>query len=181
MIMQPSLLARKYASAYLNYYGTQWSLDVYKQVAKLADFLQENPVVVEYLTMASTSPEMMKNLFEQLITRFNLPSNLIKLFNLIWRHKRQPLLSQVTAALCYEYRKMYGIEVWTVSSSHFLTDGQIESIKQDLARRTGKTIEIKTKQDKQLIAGIRLQSDTLAFEHSISKQLHAVRALEDIR
>lgn len=181
MIAHPSLLARKYAYAYLNRYGAEWSFDTYQRLSELADFLQQHHAAVDYFTIAATSQEIIQRLFEQLIARFEMPESLRKLFNLLWKHKRLFILSEVMAALCYEYRKKYGIQVWTISSSHPLSNEQIEIIKKQLARRTGKIIEINIEHDAQLIAGIRLQSDTLAFEHSINKQLQVVMALKDIR
>ena len=72
------------------------------------------------------------------------------------------------------YEERAGIELFEVSTSVSLDDGDRETIVQFLTEKTNHTIIIKQEQDDELIAGIRLQSTQHLWEYSIRKQLAAV-------
>ena len=62
-----------------------------------------------------------------------------------------------------------------ISSSHDITQQDLDAIERFLVNQTGLSIIYTYAIDKKLIAGIRLQSNTLLWECSINKQLTQIK------
>ena len=179
MIQQPSLLATKYARAYLNVFGGSWTFDT-KTDAMLM-FLKKHHSLLSYNMLSSIDHPATHKIFTELVLRFNLPESFKKLLNLLLLHKRLVMLADVVKAIHYEYKKRHNIVSWDIISSHLLTDGQLKVIQKYLERKTDKIIEMRSVVDERLIAGICLQSSTLSWEQSIRKKLCAIMSLKDVQ
>ena len=89
--------------------------------------------------------------------------------------KRAGLFDFVLKQITLLYKRRNKILSFTISTAHPLTQEAVESVKQFLERVTGCDIIYEYKIDKSLIAGMRLQSETLLWEHSVKKNLQCVR------
>lgn len=174
MMRQPSLLARRYARAYLNLYGQSWTDDDIRHVYDAVQFFEQHTDMISYASMPSMPYDVVLGFLQQILKQFDIPYSVERLFKLLMQHKRISMLIEVMRALVYEYYKAHHIDLWDVISSHSLTEDQVATIKKYLGLKTGKTIKTIERIDKRLIAGICLQSATLSFEDSIRKQLDAV-------
>jgi len=65
--------------------------------------------------------------------------------------------------------------IFNITSSHHLDISDLEIIEKFLAFKTGKKIISHHNLNKKLIAGIRLESNTLLWEYSIYKQCETLR------
>jgi F0F1-type ATP synthase delta subunit len=99
------------------------------------------------------------------------------LIDLLIMDKRSELMPLVLDKICGLYYQIHNIELFTIASSDSLSESQVKDIEQFLAQCTGHVILSHRIIDTDLIAGIRLQSATSLWEHSIRRQLAHVQQL----
>ncbi|MFC1845688.1 ATP synthase F1 subunit delta [Candidatus Dependentiae bacterium] len=174
--MKPeTVVARNYATAFLNSYIDEISVDDFSAVRQVLTFWESNRGITSLLDMPGLSVDEKMDGVKQLLKKLSAPPSLGELIFLLIRHKRVFLIKDVLAQVCSLYKRKKDILFFTISSAHQLLDDELSSIKQFLERKTGKTILYECAIDKDLIAGIRCQSETLVWEHSVRKQLDDLR------
>ncbi len=167
-------IVRKYAHAYVNIFGDTLTHEDIIHGEQAADFLRTHRRVLFLLKVPLIPIEVKQRGLVQFIERFSLPSSLQMLTKLLLRNKHAYLLADILDYIKDIYTKEHEIHAFNVVSSSELQDDQKEEIKGFLADRVRGTIIYKYAVDKKLIAGIRLQSDTLLWERSIDKQLRDI-------
>jgi len=167
-------IARKYAKAFLNIYIDDISFDQYKAITKLETFFKNHRKVVFFLSIPNiTTEEKEKNLYE-LLSNFKL-AILKPLIRLLINQKRIFLIDDVLTQIIILYKEAKNIMMFNIMTPHQLEESDILIIRRFLADKTEKIITWKYLKDKKLIAGLRLQSNTLLWEYSIYKQCERLR------
>lgn len=105
-------------------------------------------------------------------------SCLESLVALLKMQKREELFISVVRNFAQQYKELYKLEFCSIASSHVLTEEQKEALGAFLERASGKRIFYTTAVDRGLIAGVRVEGDSLMWEHSISSQLRAIEQLQ---
>lgn len=170
-------LAKKYASAFLNVWGEKILPEDFKKIVTIKDFFAQHKKDLFFLRLPHIGPSKKLQIIGDFIPECTVKPFLLRLLELLLDHKRAFLFYDVLDQLCEQYRQKNKIMIFSVISSHSLDSEQKQEIKQFLANKTGYEIEYDTIIKKQLIAGIRLQSDTLLWEYSIRKNLSSVDLL----
>ncbi len=170
------LLARKYAQAFLGVAGNDLSLDTIQTVASLAQALKVTKSEMQRV-FAVVPESAQRTVCENIVAQAKLPASFADLIRLLSEDKRLILLFLVFEQLVKLYKERARVMSYTITSSHPLDDAKRAAVKQFLARSTGYVIMDEYEVDKNLIAGIRMRSDTLLWEYSIDKQLKAIARL----
>lgn len=168
-------IARNYATAFLNSFFDDISLDDFSVMCKMITFWQERKQELVFLQRPWLTDEKKIEILNILLDNLSAPKVLGDLFALLVRHKRIALIRDVLGQICLLYREKKNILFFTITSTHPLSDEQLVVIKKFLAHKTGKTILFECAIDTKLIAGIRCQSGTLVWEYSVHKQLDDLR------
>lgn len=128
------------------------------------------------LNLSAIAPEEKTKALETvLFEKFQLPKKPFgDLINLLIAHKRSSLMPFILRYLHEIIMEEQNIVSFTMSSAQDLTQEQQEHIKKFLAQSTNKTIIYKYTVNKDLIAGLRLQSNTYLWEHSLKKYLRNI-------
>lgn len=87
----------------------------------------------------------------------------------------EALLPAIFFAIYQTYIAQQSTELFTIESSHQLTDEQKKLIEKFLSKKIGKKIRATAVINPALIAGLRLQSATRVWEYSVRKQLQALQ------
>ena len=169
------VVSRNYAVAFLNAFIDEISIDDFLAIRELVVFWQDNRKALYQLSMPGLAFDKKMDAIDELLKKLSAPSSLKELFALLIRQKRELLVPDVLENVCSLYMSRKNILFFQISSAHQLSDDQVESIQQFLARKTGKTVLYTCLIDKNLIAGIRCQGETLVWEHSVRKQLDDLR------
>lgn len=173
--MQTEQLTQIYVQAFLHlYYDTLKTIntDVLKKAhlyfnsRKNLYFLLESPLLDQAYKL--------KNL-QQVRLALELPESFDNLINLLMQHKRTSLLQNLFAILDQEVKKRNNQISFVVSFVGQLTPEEKDSIQLFLEQATEKFVVCEYKQDPNLIAGIRLQSDQFLWEDSIKGRLDRIR------
>lgn len=168
-------LAKRYAQAFLN--TTTFTLNDFNKVQDAILFLEQHPEVFVLLKIPLLDPKIKRNaLEEKIIHRFKLPDSFMMLLDVLIEKKRAALILEVLNSILSIYKEKNHVQLFTVSSSSMLDEKSMHTIKHFLQNKTGATIITTFCHDTNLIAGIRMQSDELEWEHSIAKQLKQIRA-----
>lgn len=170
-----TLLAKKYATAFLNIYLSKISLDDYHAIKSAADYFAHHYCFFFLLNTPTIPTTTKRTTLIKLFDELRLPSALQPLIELILKHHRLFLIPALFKQLTMVYENRKKIIPFTFFSSHVLTKKELETLSTFLEKKINRTVMYKQVYNKKLIAGVRMQSDIFLWEYSIAKQLKALR------
>jgi F0F1-type ATP synthase delta subunit len=166
-----AIVAKKYAQAFLNIVGADFSADDFKKICVLESFLKRHRAELFFLRSTAVDEQTKLVFLDRLLAPFGTHTKLEQLAAVLARHHRLFLLSMVVGYICSLYAQQHGIEHFIIASSHELSSQECVDIVQFLKGATQHAVVYEYTQDPCLIAGIRVHSDTLLWEYSVNKQL----------
>jgi|ERR1700722_8009193 len=176
MIVPQSVVAKKYALAFLNVFDDQVSYEDFEQFCIAADFFDRNKQLLFFLSWPMIDTELKVKALKDALKIFKLNKPYYhKLLDLLAAQKRTFLIMEVLKQLCAQYKIRHNIMKFSIQSSHELEKEDLHILSQFLVNLTAKDIIYDYAIEKNLIAGIRLQSNTLLWECSINKQLAHIK------
>lgn len=180
-MIKTSVLARKYAAAFLEVYGNSMTPDDYHALQTFKHAWDTHPDWLRALTVPTLTHEKKIVLCTQMLAAYQVMPNCIKLVTLLANDKRESLLSKVIDILCSLYLQKAGIVECTLSSSHPLDEHERTIIQQFIAHQVGYRIMYNYNVDPDLIAGIKITSDTFMWEYSVARQLREIELSSRVR
>lgn len=175
MNIKRSVLARKYAEAFLNTYPEAVSRALYETLHDVVDYCGKQKVFFLILSVPTLTFAQRMDALQKQLESFNLPSEFDRLIHLLLTQHRIMLLPDIFQQIITVYEHRNNIMEFSLKCSSPLTDKQKRSLNNFISKKTGYQINSKTIVDSTLIAGLRLQSNTLLWEHSIAKQLRTIK------
>ena len=168
-------IAKKYAHAYLNVVGDEHNLSQYSSMWRAAQFLSEHHHLLFYLSLPIVSDIDKKRFIDLFFAKFHLFDSLKQLFYVLLKNKHISLAADVLRDIYALYKLKHNIHELHIISSCDLSIEKIEEIKKNFMALSGQQVVVRTSVNPALIAGIRLQTDTLLWEHSIAQQLRKLK------
>lgn len=177
MQVEANIIAKKYATAFLNLYIDELTEHDILTISNLSDFLLNNRQFYVYLGIPSVSYLIKQKALNRVAQELNLCKPLKKLMFVVLDHGRIDILDKILKQIddCYKIKK--NIETFVISSSHEITDVEKDKILKFVKNETKSTVDAKFLIDKNLISGLRISSYKFLWERSISKQIRDVRKL----
>jgi len=163
--------AKKYAKAFLNVFADSISAEDFEHICSFAQFLAAHRRSLFFFGLPHIAFDEKVEIIDWLVKQFKLPKELKKLLVLLVKNGKTQLMHEVIEQVCEQYQSLNHIEPFIISSSHELTQAQLDEIKMLLERATKNKVLYSFHVDKDLIAGLRAQSNTKLWEYSIAKQL----------
>ena len=167
------ILIRRYAQAFLNLFGDQLDLQQIEQLPHLAQTLDKIPFSLLYVQRALGNDSSSKSL-EKVFKKAGFEKMFSSLISLLNNHKRLVLLPRVVRYIFQEFLERHNIMHFTIESAVELTQQEQDSFVEFLHGKTGRDIRYTLKINRSLIAGVKMYSDTLGFEHSVSQKLQQI-------
>lgn len=174
MNIEQLLLAKKYAVAFLNTFEKTIDFNAYQAIEKMYNFFNSNPQTLVVLAAPTLELETKSQLIEKIVHYYQAPNELMKLVSLLIKQQRLLLLPSILLQLTRVYRERNQLVAFTFYGSHELAEHETRMLSQFLEQKINKNILYNSVIDKELIAGIRLKSDTWLWEYSVEKQLRAI-------
>lgn len=174
MTLQEKAVSRKYAQAFLRVFGNKITTDDVRALEYSSVFFQENSDKFFYLYLSSISSEIKRDLMMQVCSPFGLKTILQPLVGILAQHGRLTLLGTVLQQIIVVYKEQHDIIDARFISVHPLQADEQIVMKKFFEHITGKTVQAQLVIDPRLIAGVRLQGDTVVWEHSVAKQLRSI-------
>ncbi|HBL98333.1 TPA: hypothetical protein DDZ86_01670 [Candidatus Dependentiae bacterium] len=164
------LLAARYACALLRYSACEAHEDLAWRLDAFVFFL--NRYQSDLMGLESEMFLRIAHIFELDRCNFDL------LLKLLTSQKHEELFVAVVRSFAKQYKEQHGLEFCLIKSSHKLMDEQKKALCTFLEHASGKRIFYTTVVDRGLVAGIRVEGDSLIWEHSVSSQLRAIEQLQ---
>lgn len=175
MNLEKTEIATKYAQAFLNLYGNSISLETITKLRSLITFLKNHK---DYFLLFDTplfSESLKKTSLRYVMEKYGLAHLFDHLIDLLIQQARSSFLSVIIEQLIHVYKVRNNIAEFVIKSSYTLTQDQYQELINFIQQQVKKQLITSAMVDKQLIAGIRLESDTLLWEYSIAKQLNSIK------
>ncbi len=171
-----SFLARKYALAFTHSFAADFTKEDIEQIAHAYQFFVAHKRFSYLLNLPTINKALKQDALEKiLIGQFHLPTQPCKaLINLLIAHHRTQLMGTILHIVHELMMKEKNIEAFTISSAQPLTQEQQTELEQFLVHTTTKTIVPTYTVNKDLIAGLRVQSNAHLWEHSLKKYLRTL-------
>jgi len=166
-------LARTYAQAIVRVWP-DLTIHEIDAGSKLANFLEQRTIAF-YLPLTTIADAIKMRAILAIADHLQAPHDLlVGIMTLISKQHRLVLLSSILRELAALYKQQHRMITVKFISSSAWDMADVAPITRFLEQRTGSVIEPQLLVDPRLIAGIRLQSDTYMWEHSVAQQLRAL-------
>lgn len=167
-------IAKKYAEAYVNCYGHNLDLEEINRIDQAADFIISRRSALALFSVPLLTSNQVQQALEQVLSAYRLPKEFSRLYTILFNRKKILLIADVFKQIVAVYRARHNIMHVSMQSSAPLSETQITSLQKFIANHTKKAIVYHTELNHELIAGIRLQSDSILWEHSVAKALREI-------
>ena len=174
---QERIVSRKYACAFLNIFHQSLSRQDVPKIKKLLDSLSEKKGINLFFKLGLISSQVKIDAIKQELKKYKLGYPWGNLVTALVKHKRVFLFPMVLFYIERFYLDFVGLVEWRVSSSYLLDSEQKKTLEKFLAEKTKKEVECEYIVDSDLVAGIRMQSNNLLWEHSVRKKLRNLKTI----
>lgn len=176
--MITNAIARRYAKALVQLASEEGAVE--KCLAELTAFegvLAANPDLRGILTSPAYRVEVKREIVRDLLARLSLAATPANFLLLLIDRNRLDYLSQIIASYGTFADELSGVVRPTLTSAIPLDAGQVEEIKQTLAKSTGKKVVLTVEVDPSLIGGVVTKIGDKVYDGSVKTQLARI---EDI-
>jgi F-type H+-transporting ATPase subunit delta len=168
-------ISKKYALAFIHVFKQDLDGSILDKLKAAYEFLSKNTNMLFLLSSYDTTPEEKQKIATTFVDFFSFPQSMHKLIDLLLQKKHICLLADILRDAYCCYKKENNIEDLEIRSSSILSEDDQKILGQFFINLSDKKYRINIEQDADLIAGIRMQSDTLLWEHSVAKKMKKLR------
>ncbi|MFZ5953955.1 MAG: ATP synthase F1 subunit delta [Candidatus Dependentiae bacterium] len=169
------VIARRYAQAYYNIFGSSITFVAFQAIQSAEQFLHEHKEFISWLKVPAMPDEVKhKVLVQLLLKKYAGPSSLEQLIRVLIQDNRSYLIGLTLQEIADIYQERSGLHLFTVSSSHALSQEDVAVLENFLKQKKTGAVLYRQVVDKDLIAGICMQSNLELWEYSVRKDLRAI-------
>ncbi|MCK9544058.1 MAG: F0F1 ATP synthase subunit delta [Novosphingobium sp.] len=169
------IIAHKYAKAFVNVFKDKIDLKDIEKLQSMQSYLEENRNLFVYFKLTVIDKSVKKEAFDKLLALFELSNIYSDLTYLLIKDNRVQLIIYVIKEIIKVYKDYNNIMEFNILTSDKLSQNNLDYIKEFLKYKTNKKIIIKEQIDKSLIAGLKIYSDELEWQHSIRNDLNMLK------
>lgn len=176
-----SVPAKRYARAYVQEYGDILTLQDIEQMKLVMSFCRNHHNFMSLVSLLASKQVQRHELINDMFEHFSLPETLKKLADLLVARKKLTLFAAVLQDICCLYLHEHNLLDVTIYSATELTQAEQQQFEQFFTKLSDKKIISRVVHDEALIAGVRMQSDVLLWEHSIAARIRLLSQQVDFR
>ncbi len=169
------LLAKRYAQAFMRVYDKQVTFADVETLHAFILYGKRCRSSFSILSLPSLSDDDKINVLRTIMQRLKVSLTFMPIVELLVISRRINILFLVCAIIQKIYYMNHRIMRCRLKSMPDLSEEQSNVIARWIEHKTGYTVLYSYERDSQLIAGMRVESDTIVWEHSIQKQLRLIR------
>jgi F0F1-type ATP synthase delta subunit len=170
------LLARRYAQAHLNLFGSGMTLLEAQNLSVLGDILTKHRSLLLFNGIYQTHGSTNRPIVD-LFKMSELPAAFYEsLLDLLANQNRLFLLPFILKEIYRGFLEIHGIMHFTLESALPLLDAERDAFLRFLRKKTQKEIHYTLVINPALIAGIKMYSETLGFECSVQQRLNELNS-----
>jgi len=175
MRLNEEVIPKRYAQAHLNLYFDIFTQKCFDSLLRLEGFFKENKKFSAYLAMPTIPYSAKEKVMENVCSAMDICKTIKILVHTLIRHRRIELFKHVVKQLVVQYRKRVNLVVFSVKTSHDITQEQKEKIRIFLEQKIKGNVKLEFEIDPALISGLRIKGETYMWEHSIAQHLKKVK------
>lgn len=170
--MSQRLIARRYAKALLDLAVKEGdAAKVQQELQDLGAMVSASPDLDRLVTAPLIAPSKKTAAFIAILRQGGASDLLCRFFQVVTQAARLALFHEIVAAYGELLDERLGIVEAHVTSAHPLSSPQAARLEEALARRTGRTVRLKARQDPALLGGLKVQVGSTVFDASLDGQL----------
>lgn len=175
--MPGAAAARRYARALFNLASEEGRVaEVRDELATIASLLDENPAIQDLLFRPLHPANQRRGALAALSQRLGCSSVVQNFLQFLIDQRRLIDFPTIRAELERLADEAAGRTQAQVVAANPLAEGQLERLRQALARRSGHEVDIRVQVDPELLGGVIAKVGDLVFDGSIRTQLRRLRA-----
>lgn len=172
-----TILVNKYAQAVMNIAGDSFESAEYDAIMNAAKVLENKKELLHMLTIPTLELYEKKICAQKLIAHYNLPNVFLSLLLLLTKSNRILLFSSILSTIVQIYQKNHNIIQVIIYTASVVSEETLIIIKNFIAAKTKKKVIASHVINKELIAGIRIESNQFVWDYSVKKQLQNISLL----
>lgn len=166
--------ARRYAQAVFDIAKETNNLDQWRNdLTALSGFFGA-PSTVAALTDPSLKDDDAQRIVSDLVSNVKVDPKAANLVRMLVQRQRIALLPRIVEAYQQLYNREKGIVIADVTTAIPLDEAHQASVREQLARLTGKSVQVRTHQDPQILGGIVAQIGDELIDASVATRLAAL-------
>jgi F-type H+-transporting ATPase subunit delta len=165
-------LYNRYARAFLGVFGTEVDVELCERVAHASELLKAHRNWLYFFDLPAVRAEQIHRMVHLLLERLSLPVFFERLLLLMMARKRIWLLPETLGVISRNQLHYLNVMHFSVCSYPMLKEQQVDELRGFLSHTSCAKVVLDITEDSSLICGIRAQSMTRLWEHSIKKKLH---------
>lgn len=170
-----AVLAKKYATAFVNLAGKELDEREIGRLEKLRQFFRDGRELLFFFNLPLIEPSITQKVLDLLCADFSTKVLFKKLMTLVCEKHRALLIPDILQCIVNLYRNRHNRMAFAITSAQKLSDEEKRTVEEFLKTETQKIVDANYDLDPSLIAGLRAQSDTLLWEHSVKRQLRMLK------
>jgi F-type H+-transporting ATPase subunit delta len=172
----PIKVAKRYARALADFvFEKQEHQAVHDELRAMSELLQENPSLREVFANPIIVRQQKEKLLETLLARAKPSRTTANFLRVLLRHDRLHHLGVVVEAFSREVDERLGIVSVTVTAARALSDAELDRVKQQLERLTGKTVRAEVSVDPTLLGGVTARIGSEIYDGSLKTRIENLR------
>ncbi|NIA20702.1 MAG: ATP synthase F1 subunit delta [Anaerolineaceae bacterium] len=173
--MKDTVLPNRYAKAVLQLALEARQTDqVGSQLAVLAEACLSDGLSAAFWQSTKVPAEVKRRALEDILQAMEAREVVRNTANMLLDRRRFAILPDLAAAYVQQVRRLAGSVEATILSAAELPEQMLDLVRDELGRKIGKTILVRTEVDPELIGGIRVRVGNLIIDGSVRGRLEAV-------
>jgi len=178
MMRSVAVLSRLYAHAFGGTVKDRISPDMVNKLEEWSQLWQPRAAAVAYLKLDNISAEVKERIVLDSAAAFESAQVLQPLVHLLVQHGRLWLIGLIIKEYVAWYRLQQGIAFVRMYTVVAPTEQELADVRRWVMNKSGfRQVEIEVILDSTLLAGIRLESSSFVWEHSVRQQLRSLTML----
>jgi F-type H+-transporting ATPase subunit delta len=171
-----SATAQRYAAALADVAMEQKSAEAVKRdLAAFVEMFFSSSDLRNALESPSVNRDVKLKVITDIAVKMGLSAAVRNFICLVVDHRRTEILREMVQAFTGELNKRLGIEEAEVTSARELSTAEKKELTTVLERRTGKKIEARFQEDKELLGGAIVRLGSTIYDGSVREQLNRLR------
>jgi len=173
--MREESVARRYAAALFEQANRTGTLsEAQADLVRVAERLIQNPRLASLLMQPLVSEGNKKSALKTALEG-KISTRTLGFLSLLVDKRRINLLAEVEQEFTRRVREANNVALATATSAIPLTEQQTAALKQSLAARTGKSIELQAEVDPSLIGGVLVRIGDIVYDGTVKGNLERLR------
>lgn len=174
--MSKSLIARRYAKALAGIAQDQGNLQqTQAELAAVAALVRGNADLERLCFYPLLAPAQKAKALDAVLASAGVGATVRRFFGVVASAARLDLMFDLSTAFDELVDQRMGVVEASVQSAQPLSAAQAEALSSALARRTGKTVKLRWRQDPSLLGGVKAQVGSTVYDASILGQLRQLK------